>query len=180
MVGLPRQYIRYPDGTIEQVTDIARYAEWFNNPKNRIIDKTAVPYGDDFKKAVIVSTVFLGFEHGIIDGKPLLWETLAEMPAGLGELGMRYVSEDEARAGHEKTVAEVQSRLNVSEAEVEELVAGILGTPTPGTRTLKDPKRKLPDPNCKRCGGSGEDRRALVPDTACDCTIVLRKKNADW
>jgi len=178
MVGLPRQYIRYEDGTIEQVTDVARYAEWFNQPKNRMIDKTAVPYGDDFKKAVVVSTVFLGFEQGLRDGKSLLWETLAELPGDLGELSYRYVNEDDARAGHEKTVLEVQARLNVTEAEVEELVAGVMGLPVPRPRKIKDPKRKPPDPNCKKCRGSGWDPRALLPNTTCDCTIVLRKKNA--
>ena len=120
------------------------------------------------------------FIHGEVDGKPLLWETLAEMPGDMAELGQRYVSEAEARVGHEKIVLEVQARLNVTEAEVDELVAGIMGTPVPRPRKLKDPRRKLPDPNCTKCHGSGEDMRALIPDTACDCTIVLRKKNADW
>jgi len=180
MVGLPRQYIRYEDGTIEQVTDVARYAEWFNQPKNRMIDKTAVPYGDDFKKAVVVSTVFLGFERGVRDGKPLLWETLAEMPGELGEILHRYVDEDDARAGHEKTVLEVQARLNVTEAEVDGLVAEVMGIPVPRPRKIKDPKRKPADPDCKRCDGRGWAPGALLPDTACDCTYVLRKKNARY
>lgn len=177
MVGLPRQYIRYEDGTIEQVTDVGRYAEWFNDPKNRMIVKTAVPYGD-FKKAVVVSTVFLGFEQGRRNGKPLLWETLAELPGDLGEFMLRYVGEDEARIGHEKIVLEVQARLNVTEAEVDELVADVMGLPIPRPRKIEDPKRKLPDPDCKRCDGRGWAPGALLPDTACDCTFVLRKKNA--
>ena len=179
MTGLPRQYIRHPDGTIEQVTDIARYAEWFNNPKNRIIDKTAVPYGDDFKQAVIVSTVFLGFEHGIFEGKPLLWETLAEMPGDIDELGQRYTSEVKAKEGHEQIVLQVQARLNVDEEELEKLLKDIVGVPVPRPRKAKDPKRKLPDPNCQRCGGTGEERGAFLPGTFCECTVVLRKKNAD-
>ena len=180
MVGLPRQYIRHPDGTIEQVTDIARYAEWFNKFENRSIDRTAVPYGDDFKQAVIVSTVFLGFEHGNFEGKPLLWETLAEMPGDLPEFGQRYTSEVRAKEGHEQIVLQVQARLNVDEKELEKLLEDIVGVPVPRPRMVKEPKRKLPDPNCNRCGGTGEERGTLLPDTFCECTVVRRAKNADW
>ena len=179
MAGLPRQYIRYEDGSIEEVTDVERYAAWFNDSKNRFIDRTAVPYGNTFKKAVIVSTYFLGFEHDIICGKPVLWETLAQLPDS-DNISRRYVCELDAREGHEQIVHEVQARITRAEEEIEQLIVSVNAIPVRRPRKIKNPKQKTPDPNCQKCGGSGEDTKAIIPDTPCDCTRIQRKKNAPW
>lgn len=172
MTGLLRQYIRHPDGTLERVTDIARYAKWFNDRKNRGIDRTAVPYGDDFKKAVIVLTVFLGFAHGDRDGCPILFETVAVMPDG-ETIGCQYTSEVGAREGHERIVREIAELLQSPAKNIEGGFASMAETPVPRPRKLKEPKRKSPDPECLKCGGSGEDSNAMLPDTMCECTLCV-------
>jgi len=175
-----RQWILRKDGRIEPCDDVAEFAAWFEEQANRRIDRTAVPYGENFKEAVIVSTVFLGFEHGSREGVPLLFETQATLPEG-GALTHRYGSLDEAREGHARVVGEVEAALGVLDDELETIAKRAAGIPRlPRYRAVKAPHFKPADPNCDRCGGTGEGHSGTNTwglDTPCDCTVVRRSKH---
>lgn len=51
-----------------------------------------------------VSTVFLGINHGLVDGPPVLFETMVFGPEG-EEHCQRYSTWEEAAAGHAAVVA---------------------------------------------------------------------------
>ena len=71
---------------------------WFENARNRIVKKTALPGG------VEVSTVFLGLNHGY-GGRLLLFETMI-FAGDAGGYCDRYATYDEALAGHQKAIEE--------------------------------------------------------------------------
>jgi hypothetical protein len=77
---------------------IQQMAVLFEDNTYKIVEKTDV--GD-----VLVSTVWLGFDHGWGGAPPLIFETMT-FPDG--ELIDRYSTEDEARKGHAAAVAQVK------------------------------------------------------------------------
>jgi len=76
-------------------TDLMTWAKWFEDHSNRIV-------AQEMHGNVQVSTVFLGFDHGLSrTGSPLLFET---MIFGGPEDGWqdRYFTWEEAEAGHQE------------------------------------------------------------------------------
>lgn len=195
-----RNYIRHPDGRIEQCHDVVQFAAWYGNIANRQIARTAVPFGPGDKKAVIVSTVFLGMDHNWTGERdPVLFETVVFIPEETDfdepPFAERYRTEDEARAGHAAIVGRLQERL-VSQQEVDEAVAEVLRLPdddelteglkiaTSGPhplipsstkRRIKDPLRTAPDPTCTDCAGVGKHVNSFGMTVMCECTVVRRK-----
>ena len=71
--------------------------EWAASPfKHRIIHQTTLG-------GVLVSTVFLGLDHQLGEGPPLLFETMVFNGPG-HEYQERYSTWDEAEAGHNEVV----------------------------------------------------------------------------
>ena len=110
-----RQYIREPSGQIVACDDVLKVAKWFEDEDNRRIALSAVPYGEDSKEGILISTVFLCIDHNLTgEGEPILFETLASFPDDF-EIMRRYTTEAEALKGHDEVVAEVQERLEDQE-----------------------------------------------------------------
>jgi len=168
-------YIRHPDGSLEKCEDIIEYAAWFETA-DRQIARTAVPYRPDNKKAVIVSTVFLGINHGW-DGTAILFETVTFDMPDESELGQRYETEEQARGGHKDIVCQVEMFLveyQKLHGFSEEFQAIVTGKP----QKIPPPKpRKIPLPNkppqssCSACSGLGTIVNAFGMPVACDCTL---------
>lgn len=80
------------------------YEEWaksFNRDDRRIAY-------DEIPDVGAVSTVFLGIEHGHVNGAPLLFESLVMGSKYDGEM-MRYTTRAEAVAGHAKLLRKVSN-----------------------------------------------------------------------
>ena len=86
-------------GEAEPCDDVKQWA-LFMRDKNRIVEQTMVG-------TIKVSTVFLGLDHGLFDGPPMLWETMVFGGPLDGEMD-RYSSLDSAKLGHGQTVARVK------------------------------------------------------------------------
>lgn len=173
MTSLPRSYIRLPDGTIEPCDDEAKFIEWFADLENRRILRTAVPYGD-FKKAVLVTTVFTGWDLNLDPEEPIMFETLSELPDG-SEIKRRYATEDEARQGHQEILKVVEERIEAGEFSefspgLQELLDNPGAVPVPRPRQVAAPQLQAPSPTCSKCGGTGTVR-GLVAIVPCDCAI---------
>ncbi len=101
--------IRYwtldPDGKTPVETDRDTWAAWFEQTDKRIVYQTMV---DEYQ----VSTVFLGMDHSFGGGgPPVLWETMIFGPDDTYEdFQQRYVSYDDAVAGHTQAVTHVRKR----------------------------------------------------------------------
>lgn len=88
------------DGYPVEEPDVLKWAKWFESAtadQSRVVARTELP-GD-----VIVSTVFLGLDHGWGFGKPVLWETMIFKGDEDG-YQERYSSHEEALQGHERAV----------------------------------------------------------------------------
>lgn len=95
-------YILGPDGHPVPCSDVREFGEWFQTADNRIVQQDRV-------NNLLVSTVFLGFDHGFDDGPPVLWETMV-LEAGehpLSEMQQRYRSRDDAIRGHREVLQQV-------------------------------------------------------------------------
>jgi hypothetical protein len=55
---------------------------------------------------VLVSTVWLGIDHGFFSDWPMIFETMVFVPLN-GDECYRYATEEDAFAGHERLVAEL-------------------------------------------------------------------------
>jgi hypothetical protein len=76
--------------------DRTKYLEWFSNHLRRRVAKTE-------KNDIVVSTVFLGLNHGIDAAKPILFETMV-FGGKFDSYAERYSTWEEAERGHENMV----------------------------------------------------------------------------
>jgi len=81
----------------ENMSDLSRFST-----EDRTVCKTKIG-------KVEVSTVFLGLDHRIFDGPPLLFETMIFPECDYME---RYSTWDEAAEGHWKAVNELKEKMN--------------------------------------------------------------------
>ena len=81
-----------------ETNDLIEWATWFEG-EDRYLFKTEMD-------GYFVSTVFLGINHGLDDGAPLLYETMVFSADGFEDMGltMRYATYDEASTGHSQAV----------------------------------------------------------------------------
>jgi hypothetical protein len=100
-------YILDKSGNPTPCEDIIAWAKWFEqDPESRRIvarDTFRAADGTD----VIVSTVFLGLDHGYHGGQPVLWETMIFGGAGLDEWQERSTSHEGALANHRLAITEL-------------------------------------------------------------------------
>ena len=90
---MPRQYIlRGHEPVLEP--DLLRWADWFEKA-DRIV-------GQDNVGPLFVSTVFLGLDHRMSDGPPVVFETMIFPDNDFGGelIQRRYCTWDEAERGH--------------------------------------------------------------------------------
>lgn len=89
------------DGKVSRLEpDLERWTLWFETSDRRVaLDKVG---------EIVVSTVFLGIDHGF-GGPPLLFETAAFLEGEDIELE-RYGTWDEAVAGHARMLSEMKKR----------------------------------------------------------------------
>ena len=69
----------------------------FEDVRYRVVELTTFPDGS------LVSTVWLGLDHGFGEGAPVIFETM-DIPGQ--SIQQRYTTEEEARAGHVRAVAQ--------------------------------------------------------------------------
>lgn len=97
-------WILDPDGKTPIETDRDTWAAWYEDAAARIVFQTMV---GEYK----VSTVFLGMDHSLGVGPPLIWETMVFGPGDTYEdFQQRYTLYDQALAGHIQAVTEVRKR----------------------------------------------------------------------
>lgn len=90
------KYVLDDQGNVRPEEDLLKWAEWFEHAQNRVLARDQI--GD-----VLVSTIFLGLDHGLGRGLPVLWETV--IFGGKHHQAMwRYTSWEEAMAGHFQAV----------------------------------------------------------------------------
>lgn len=95
---MAQHYILNERGEPEPCDDLMRWAQFFNDGNAR---RVAFDYAGD---GVEVSTVFLGIDHRLGPGAPLLFETLI-FGGEYDETCRRYSTRAEAQAGHAAVVA---------------------------------------------------------------------------
>ena|SRR5882672_8300506 len=82
------------------VEDLIEWAVWLQTAERRVAF-------DEITPDVKVSTVFLGLDHRIGQGPPLLFETMI-FGGEHNDFEERYSTWEEAEAGHKRAVAMVQ------------------------------------------------------------------------
>ncbi len=86
-------------GKIPKKVSIFEWADWFEERDKRKIKRTKLSNG------TIVSTVFLGVDHGFPSVEPLIFETMVFKEEN--EYMDRYSTFDESVDGHDKIVKEL-------------------------------------------------------------------------
>lgn len=79
--------------------DTIGWAMWMERSRERYVARTRMG-------KVLVSTVFLGLDHGYRGGPPVLFETMV-FGGKLDDRMARYCTYDEARAGHRRMVYQI-------------------------------------------------------------------------
>lgn len=95
------QYYILVGRQVVSCSDLMTWAHWFETADRRV---KLTEQGD-----VVVSTVFLGLDHGYLgsdDRLPVVFETMV-FAADHGDDMERYCTWDEAEAGHARWVAKV-------------------------------------------------------------------------
>lgn len=97
-------YILDKDHNIIPTEDIEIWGKFFSNIENR-----RVAYDEIDDGIGIISTVFLGIDHGFCSDELILFETAVLDTEGRGcDIFRRYKTWDEAFAGHNKVVEELK------------------------------------------------------------------------
>lgn len=92
-----RLYILDDDGNPVRTRSLMRWGEWMASTRNeRRVVRNKI--GD-----VLVSTVFLGLDHGYGSGPPILWETMI-FGGKHDRYQERYSTRADAEAGHQRAV----------------------------------------------------------------------------
>ncbi len=90
----------YRDGSLIEDDELMpaweKWALLFEMRKYRVVKHSRTLYGE------LLSTVWLGLEHGYDNGRPLLFETMLFAPESEGDerIQLRYTNEEDARERH--------------------------------------------------------------------------------
>ena len=103
-------------GNVQPAT-MAEGMEYFGNASKKIIARDTI-------NGVLISTVFLVIDHSFDESQPILFETMLFKSDGEGfdpdsNVQMRYVSIQDARAGHAKAIEFVQTYFPQAQIERE-------------------------------------------------------------
>lgn len=119
------QYILDPFGNPVPEPEPLKWAAWYEKA-DRVVQQDRLFASDDEELVesldpsngpVLVSTVFLGLDHGYSEGQPpVLWETMVFNCPELEDYTDRYTSQQDAKEGHRKIVAMVREKLNARSA----------------------------------------------------------------
>jgi hypothetical protein len=90
-------YILHADHTVTSTTDVIEWARQFEGSHYRRVALTNAKYRAE------VSTVFLGIDHSLSNGPPLLFETMV-FGGPMHNNQVRYSTYDEALRGHDLMV----------------------------------------------------------------------------
>jgi len=90
------RYILNTHGEPVPEPDLRAWGAWMQNAADRILARDEIG-------GVRVSTVFLGLDHSLGNGPPLLWETMI-FGGSHNDYQERYETRDEALAGHRQAV----------------------------------------------------------------------------
>src|SRR5262245_60327221 len=105
MSNLFKHYVLDSENRPVVCDDLIAWAIWFETMSNRTVGLTDVTSG------IRVSTIFLGINHRWHDkGPPVLFETMV-FGGPLDGDGGRYVSWDDAEAGHNAMVRRVREAI---------------------------------------------------------------------
>ena len=98
MTDRPLLYILNEAGEPEPIDDTLAWGRWMETANRRVaIDRDE----GDHKQQIVISTVFLGCDHGHGDGPPVLYETMA-FDNGNEIDCRRYCTRDDALRGHQE------------------------------------------------------------------------------
>lgn len=91
-------YYVLKNGKIKPAT-VMEWAIWFEDFQNRRVDHTDIRDLPNYPGGEMISTVFLGLDHGMMCEKPVLFETMV-FGGKYHQRGWRYSSFGEAKLGH--------------------------------------------------------------------------------
>jgi len=111
---MPRQYVLDEHGEPRLEPDLYTWAGWFERDERRVVREQR--WTRDNGDEVMVSTVFLGLDHGWMGGPPVLWETMGFVNGESLEQD-RYTSRTDAIAGHQRMVRAMDGPV-IEDAEV--------------------------------------------------------------
>jgi len=83
------------------VSDVLAWARW-SETADRVVARDELPGG------MLVSTLFLGLDHNLLGGRPLLFETMVFAGKWSDIWTERYSTRDEALAGHARALARLE------------------------------------------------------------------------
>lgn len=106
------RYILDEKGKPVQEPDLMKWGAWMQNSDKRIVARTELTTP---KGTVRISTVFLALDHSFSGGIPVLWETMifGSKLKSLQHYQERYLSVEQAKAGHEVAVNFAKTVLNI-------------------------------------------------------------------
>lgn len=119
------KYYALIDRKVVAVLDVRQWAHWFEAA--RAAESTRI--GRDVVGDVLISTVFLGLDHGFppVDGaEPVLFESMVFMQRGewnSDEVMQRYHTIEQAEAGHKALVDAFQRHAADASEQAETLFA---------------------------------------------------------
>lgn len=87
-----------------RAADLLSWAQWMEKGLQVVARTEVVP-------GAVVSTVFLGLDHGYGRGPPLVFETMAFLPGGDRELLGRYSTWAAAERGHVLAIKDLHNRM---------------------------------------------------------------------
>lgn len=86
-----------------QCDDDIKWREWYIRAKRHVAKENL--------GKVVISTIFLGIDHGFNESKPVLFETMV-FGGSLDQEQDRFCTWDDAEAGHKKMVERVKASQN--------------------------------------------------------------------
>lgn len=191
-MGYLRHYILDSLGNPKPV-EINEWAAWYGGGG----DKTRRVARTEFPEGIVVSTVFLGLNHNLGEGPPILWETMI-FEGELDESQWRYTSLRDAVLGHARAVALVYASLankpepfisvviDESQAQTTEVTPGrvpyVQTTQAPeseGQEQRRDPSRQESQTPPKGLMTDKERRAARIEELKTTMLRIVRREHPD-
>jgi len=121
MKGVGCYILGGPDGRTPILEeDLFEWAKWYETRET-----TCRVAWTEIANAGVVSTIFLGLDHGFMQDRPVLFETMSKFGANADwgdDYFDRYSTWDEALAGHNRIVAEILKAVEHAADRVSDLL----------------------------------------------------------
>lgn len=105
MINYPFNYILDENGNPQICKNIIEWAIWMEG-SNCVLATTKL-------HGIVVSTVFLGYDHSFVQGPPILFQTMVFAGSLRDVYCDRYATKKEALEGHKKAVKWVKRRWGI-------------------------------------------------------------------